>query len=194
MRRLPFLAIVLASLGGICGPRFSPPTPDACDHPSDVATDTVEIGTGDDQTYVAIHDGDVIQPIHGPQGGTMLPIRLRFTGANTPACVTQSTALTAMSPVATSTSPLNTYVQPDGSFLTKPNYLVFSGYALPGDAITINRRSRPANQPPHHFLRARRRPGHHRLSQGDGDVEGEAGVRVAQRDLDGSGRFHRGRR
>jgi hypothetical protein len=152
MRRLAFIAIVLASLGGICGPRFNPPTPDACDHPADVAADSVEIGTGDDAAFVPIHDGDVIQPIHGPQGGTMIPILLHFTGANTPACVTQSTVLWRPTAdlggptadlgnfhedLATSSSPLKTYAQPDGSFLTKPNYLIFSGYALPGDAITI---------------------------------------------------------
>jgi len=145
MRRLGLLLIAVASLGGLCGPRFMPPAPDACDSPSGAAVTTLEIGTGDDSSFVALHDDDVVQLAIGGQGGRMLPVRLRVGGA--PACLMQTTTVSAsdpfsdggaLTPVARDMAPLKTYAQPDGTFLTKPDYLVLSLFPGPVQPLLVH--------------------------------------------------------
>jgi hypothetical protein len=139
MRRWPFLLIVAFSLGGLCGPGgFSPPPPDSCDHPVVYTADSVAIGTGDDSTFTVLNDGDVAIPVTGGQGLSMLPIRMHFAGA-VPDCVQADLTLEdnfqliAHQSLATA----KTYAQPDGTFLTKPNYIVISGGVLPGDTLRV---------------------------------------------------------
>ena len=138
MRRLPFFLIAALSLGGLCGPRFTPPAPDSCDHPAVFTADSVQIGIGDENTFTLLNDGDVAVPVTGGQGLSMLPIRIQLAGA-VPDCVQADLTLEdggeliAHQALATA----KTYGQPDGTFLTKPNYIVLNYGVYPGDTLRI---------------------------------------------------------
>src|SRR5262249_5904612 len=94
-------------------------------HGTDVAVDTVEIGTGDDDTFTALHDGDPVTLAFGGQGASVMPVRIRLSGAATPSCLTQSTTVAiGQELLGQSHSPLKTYAQTDGTSLTKPDYIV----------------------------------------------------------------------
>jgi hypothetical protein len=133
-RRLGIALVAAASLGGLCSRGFSPPPPDACNSPASATADALVIGTGDDSTFTPLHDDDVVHLVIGGQGGRMLPVRLQLAGASTPSCIAQTTTVSMPQPaldggveqISRDTAPLNTYVQPDGTFLTKPDYLVLS--------------------------------------------------------------------
>src|SRR5205823_4191454 len=97
------------------------------------------IGTGDESTFTLLRDDDVIQPVHGAQGGTMVPIRLRFTGTATPGCVAQSTVLSQDGrSFAIEHTPVKTYAQADGTFLTRPDYAVFFEQPVYGLPIVVS--------------------------------------------------------
>jgi hypothetical protein len=138
MRRWPFFLIVAFSLGGLCGPGgFTPPPPDSCGTPVSYAAGALELGVGDDDHFTLLHDGDVVQTVTGGQGFQMIPLRLHLIGA-TPGCITQDTEVTSSDrgSIVHDTSPLKTYGQPDGSFLTRADYLIV-GFGQPGEVITI---------------------------------------------------------
>jgi hypothetical protein len=135
-RRLGILSIAAASLGALCSPQFVPPAPDACNQPASATVDAIVIGTGDDSTFTPLHDDDVVHLAVGGQGGRMLPVRLQIAGAATPACIAQMTTVSfpssdvdgGLEQISRSSAPLNTYPQPDGTFLTKPDYLILNTF------------------------------------------------------------------
>ncbi len=131
--RLSPLVAALAAAGAVgCGGDPTTPMPDACATPSAGSIDSVEVGaaTADDlvgrpSTFMPLHDGDGMTLIRGGQGANMLGFILHVAGASAPTCLAQHTLVTDPSGtrVATSTAPLSTYVQPDGTRLTHPLWL-----------------------------------------------------------------------
>jgi hypothetical protein len=135
------LFVAFAALAGApaCGPggNLVPPT-DSCATPSPGSVDAVELGaaTTDDlaghpSLFAPLHDGDGMSLIHGSQGASMLGFILRVTGSAAPACLGQQTTITDTTGarVTSTSTPLATYAQPDGSRLTR-------GVWLPADYPT----------------------------------------------------------
>jgi hypothetical protein len=116
-----------------CPPGSSAPPPtDSCASPSAGSADSLELGAGTSAdlagqptTFVPLHDGDGVSLIHGGQGATMLGFIVHTTGAGAPSCMGQTTAITdgTGARVTSSTAPLTTYLQPDGTRLTHPMWL-----------------------------------------------------------------------
>jgi len=136
VRQLVLLALlVFVNTGGICG-GFTPPKPDSCSMPATRTLDSLVVGSlgdsEDESKFVPLSDGDHVHLVFGPQGGTMLPIRLRVAGSDAVGCLPQVSTLASVNkdqvpivPVAGSAAPLRTYAEPDGSATTHPLYLIF---------------------------------------------------------------------
>ncbi len=132
------LLLALGSMGVTCGPP-GPPPPDTCMMAANGAIATLEVGSGDSGTFQPFTDGQVIEFAHGGQGATMLPIRLRFGGTMLPACVQETSSITAHgTTVASDANPVKTYDAGDGTRTTKAIYLVI-GFDEPqaGSIITV---------------------------------------------------------
>ena len=141
-RHLVLLGLIaVANSGGFCGGP-APPSPDSCATPAERGTlDSLELGGGDESQFAPISDGQKVHLIVGPQGGTMLPIRLHVSGAGAVGCLPQRSVIdkdgTGNFPVASSSAPLRTYAEPDGSATTRALYLIFDGGAQNGDTLLI---------------------------------------------------------
>lgn len=137
MKRL-LAALAIANMGVTCGPGNSgPPDPDSCDVPQTRTLAGVEIGGADD-VFTPFVDDQVVTLTLGPQGGAMLPMRLRITGTSLPDCLAQSTTIRVGAEViATSELPLKTYVEADGSRTTKANYVVLYYEPADGTELTV---------------------------------------------------------
>lgn len=86
----------------------------------------LEVGEGTESQFVALVDQQAVRAAIGPQGGAMLPIRIKLTGSNLPACLEQRSSLKLENEeFAVSMAFLNTYAQPDGSRTTHAHYLIF---------------------------------------------------------------------
>jgi hypothetical protein len=124
------LAISALSTTFGCG---SPPAPavDSCAAEPAGSIDTLEIGAGvppafgTEPPFMPLADGDGMKLVHGAQGANMLGFVLRVSGATAPQCLHQQTMVadSAGARVTSSTSPLATYAQPDGTRTTKPLWL-----------------------------------------------------------------------
>jgi hypothetical protein len=108
---------------------FTPPAPDSCAKPEPGALTTLEIGPGDfdDQApFQPWKDGDEVHMIRGGQGGLMIGVRIRVTGAGAlPTCLPQVTHVKAeggkeLQKVATA---LKTYAVQDGSRVTRTLFM-----------------------------------------------------------------------
>lgn len=116
-----------------CGPSGSAPRDDSCLTPSGGTVDTLALGAatptdlaGGMTPFVALHDGDGVTLLRGGQGANMIGLVLSVSGASAPACLGQSTVVTDAatgSPITSSSPPLVTYAQPDGTRLSKPLWL-----------------------------------------------------------------------
>jgi hypothetical protein len=122
-----------------CGPGANvPPPTDSCAMPSSGSVDALELGaaTSDDlaghpSLFTPLHDGDGVQLFHGAQGASMLGFILRVTGPSPPTCLGQQTMITDTTGarVTSTSTPVATYAQPDGTRLTR-------GVWLPADYPT----------------------------------------------------------
>jgi hypothetical protein len=97
------------------------PEVDSCLAPQAGAIEAIAIGPGGDAGFRALQFGERVEVVRGGQGLNMTRIRIRLTGPDVPACVklkvgeVQRSSLTnAMTEVA-----VKTYLQPDGSRITK---------------------------------------------------------------------------
>jgi hypothetical protein len=104
---------------------FTPPAPDSCAKPEPGALTTLEIGPGDFDDKAPFQpwkDGDEVHMILGGQGGLMIGVRIRVTGAGPlPTCLPQVTHVNAedgkeLQKVATA---LKTYAAQDGTRVTR---------------------------------------------------------------------------
>ena len=132
MRRALLCLLVLPSFGMTCGP-LEPPEPDSCGEAVDGVVDALEIGPerGYEQSFEPWAASDTAMISSGAQGGDMLGVTLRVTGAAPPACLAQRTRLEAGGEVVESSVPLHTYEEPDGSRTTSTLWLVFDGARPP---------------------------------------------------------------
>ena len=123
-----------------CGPEDPvAPTPDECDEPAMARVTTVEIG-GADEPFLAWTHGGAAHLTRGPQGGLMIGIVIRLSGAELPSCLAQETSVlnAARDTLVLSRTPLHTYEQPDGSRMTRVHWLVFEAREpAVGDTLSI---------------------------------------------------------
>lgn len=128
------LVVVVASLFacGCPGPPLTAPAPDECTTATAGSVDSVELGAanlddlaGQSTPFVPLADGDGVPLIRGGQGATMIGLRLRVTGAQAPDCLMQRTVVTAPTgdKITSSSPPLRTYAQPDGTRVTNALWL-----------------------------------------------------------------------
>jgi hypothetical protein len=97
MRRWWIGCAIVAVLDGGCLFRSCggvTPQPDACTPGSDAPVDGLQIGVGEEGPFLPYADGDVIHPVVGGQGATMILLRLRARGPLVPACMQQHTLVT----------------------------------------------------------------------------------------------------
>ena len=122
--------LVLALVCG-CG-RGAPPPTDSCAAPTAGSVDGVEIGAagaadlnGQPSPFVALADGDGVPLVRGNQGANMIGLVYRVSGASAPTCLAQHTTVVDGSgnKITSSTPPLATYAQPDGTRITHPLWL-----------------------------------------------------------------------
>lgn len=127
----PLAPLVLALAAGCSSSVGAPPT-DSCAAPSSGTVDTVELGAatagdlaGNPTPFTALVDGGGVTLIRGAQGANMLGFILRLAGGAAPACLGQKTVVSDSggARVTSSTAPLATYAQPDGTRLTHPLWL-----------------------------------------------------------------------
>ena len=128
MRQLLSIALFVAG----CGAGAGAPPPDSCLMPSQGSIDSLELGAasyvdlqGGQSAFAPLHDGDGMALIQGDQGAYMLGFILRISGASAPSCLGQTTTVTDTggARITTSTPPLLTYAQTDGTRLTKALWL-----------------------------------------------------------------------
>jgi hypothetical protein len=100
--------------------------------PTAGSVDSVEIGAaragdlkGQPTPFAPLADGDGVPLVVGNQGGNMIGLVYRVGGAAAPSCLAQRTTIVdgGGAKIASSTPPLATYAQPDGTRLTKPLWL-----------------------------------------------------------------------
>jgi hypothetical protein len=122
-------------LGG-CG---AAPAPDAClgaaQQRSEI--DTVEIGSPDEAQFQPLEEGAAVQAVRGPQGGDMIPLRLRVAGASPPACLQQSTQVVQDQVSGTLSTPLTTYPDAPGTRATRTLYVVLNGTPRAGEMARV---------------------------------------------------------
>jgi hypothetical protein len=133
LRIFVILAAAVLSLASF-GPGDPDPEPDRCNSPEVGSIDSVEVGERDEDTFVSLADGSVVDFIFGGQGSPMLPIRYRIEGADLPSCVMHRTTLSYCSAYAepdcqpleetSLVTPLNTYSEADGSRTTKTLFVI----------------------------------------------------------------------
>jgi hypothetical protein len=124
---LPVLAI-LAFLLAACGPAeplpADIPVADECASPGSGALGSLQIGSRQDP-FVPFADGDPVEMVYGSQGGAMIPMRLRVTGEALPSCLPMEISIDGPHDLfGTSTAPLATYEERDGSRITGPLFVI----------------------------------------------------------------------
>jgi hypothetical protein len=127
------LVLVAAAVG--CGNGAGAPPTDTCPAASAGTIDALAVGAasaadlaGMPSPFVPLADGDGVPLIRGGQGAYMVGFILRVSGSAAPDCLAERTVVTdpGGARIASSTAPLATYAQPDGTRLTHPLW-------LPGD-------------------------------------------------------------
>jgi hypothetical protein len=131
---LILVPLAALSTAGLCG-GGSPPKPDRCDGTPPMVRGplTVEIG-GRDTPFRALSDGEQIAKERGPQGGEMVPYRIRVSGGEAPTCLEQTTTLAVEATgeqLAKMDTPLRTYPEADGARATQANWLILAGLGPP---------------------------------------------------------------
>lgn len=116
------------------------PEPDVCGQPSNGAIDSIELGEAAlDQVFVPWQDGDSVTLAFGPQGGAMLPVRLRVRGTES-TCVDQE--ITIADPEGTVLLefdfPMRLYAQDDGSMVSNTNYAIFDLTPANDSLVTVS--------------------------------------------------------
>ena len=117
---------VLVLLTGCPTEGFGPPPADSCDVPVQSELASLEVGPGTfaNTPFVAWQAEDTVVMTRGGQGGDMLGVRFRITGAKLPACLQQTTVITAPGTTPrTYALSLRTYAQADGSRQTRTWWL-----------------------------------------------------------------------
>jgi hypothetical protein len=124
VRRFALLLVVAG-----CG--SAPPT-DSCAMATAGSVDSVELGAagaadlkGQPTPFAPLADGDGVPLVTGNQGANMIGLVFRVSGATAPSCLQQHTTIVdgGGNKIASSTPPLATYAQPDGTRLTHPLWL-----------------------------------------------------------------------
>jgi hypothetical protein len=138
-------AVFAVSQGGFCG-GGAPPRPDQCSGPMlRGPIDSVELGvleSGEPADFKSIADGDTLQIVFGPQGGSMVAVALRVTGDDPPSCLQQKTRVAyragGSSLEDSVTVPLTTYPTGDRVRTTRISWVIFDAYPEAGAAtITV---------------------------------------------------------
>lgn len=132
-------AILAALLAAACDHMNNgPPDPDDCAAPGAApAIAALELGpaTGD---FVAWNDGDAVPLTWGPQGGSMVGLRIRLVGDGVPECVDQHTSATvAPSSNGHEEFPVRTYEDGAGARLTKVVWVPFDDDPAAGTQVVI---------------------------------------------------------
>jgi hypothetical protein len=126
-------ALPLLVLLGACS--AGPPAPDAGLGASARAPiDAVEIGAAGEGEFAPLADGAPVQAVRGPQGGDMIPLRLRVLGLEPPECVQQTTTVTQGQVTGMLATPLATYADAPGTRATRTAYVILSGPPAAGPA------------------------------------------------------------
>jgi hypothetical protein len=115
-----------------------PPDPDDCAAPGAVTAGAVlELGDVEGD-FVPWVDGDAVPLTWGPQGGSMVGLRLRFAGDGVPACVEQHTIAT-VAPTSDGHGqfPVRTYEDGPGARLTKTVWVPFDEDPEPGEEVVV---------------------------------------------------------
>ena len=128
------LSVLAACIGG-GGPL---PSADTC-APAGVGAviEGLELAIGESGAFTPVVDDAVVTLVSGGQGGRMLPIRLRVTGAVAPSCLEQTTQITIAGNMAGfSDAPLTTYA--DGAARsTKALYIIVYAPSPVGGALVV---------------------------------------------------------
>lgn len=122
------LFLLCTGLSGGCPPPDPGiPEPDICEQPSAAAIQSLELGGATlDEVFVPWQDGDSVALVFGPQGGAMLPVRLRVRGAEGTCVSQQLTIADATGAILLSLDyPMKLYAQDDGSMVSDTNYAIF---------------------------------------------------------------------
>jgi hypothetical protein len=138
--RPEMLAALALALGGCTGSCDDPLVQDICDDPAVGSATSLELGTGGDDAFVPVADGDVVPLIYGTQGSAMIPLALRLRG-DVPACLAQESAAYTVASgelIDSDSSPRGTYEQTGGERTTRQILLIMRSYLTnPGDAVRI---------------------------------------------------------
>jgi len=143
------VALTLAvSLGGACpgpGPSPGPPDPDDCEPApgGPRALDGLDLGAPEDGSFRAWGGAEVVQPVIGGQGSSMLTLRVRARGSAVPECLPLKIRITRAAQVIGSfETPVKTYSEASGGRASKIIYVVlFGADPLTGDALTVEAES-----------------------------------------------------
>jgi hypothetical protein len=119
----------------------APPAPDACLGAAQqrAEIDQVEIGAGDDAEFQPLAENAEVRVVRGPQGGDMIPLRIRVSGASPPACLQQSTSVEQPATQVSGmlATPLATYPDAPGTRATRTLYVVLNGVPKSGETARI---------------------------------------------------------
>ena len=130
--------LVLAMLATGC-PRSGVPAPDSCVRGAAGAVTALELGpggSGEDTPFSPWRDGDVVTPVFGGQGFTMVVLRMRVTGAAPPTCLAQETYVrSATSDLASSNASVKTYA--DGAARTTHSLFIPASFPAPGEPLLV---------------------------------------------------------
>ncbi|HUH00452.1 MAG TPA: hypothetical protein VML75_00575 [Kofleriaceae bacterium] len=141
MRRLATWIVVAlgatTGCGGGCNGGFAT---DSCDTPATGAAAMLEIGSVEEGPFNPWAEGQVVPAVFGSQGGTMIPVALRLRGPDVPPCLFQDTQVlhyTTRELIDSTSSPVRTYGQDDGSRTTKSMYMIMRYDTNLGDAVRV---------------------------------------------------------
>lgn len=132
-------SLLFAPLAACPGSGGGPlPEPDQCASPAAGAVvDTLEVDVSEVGAFTPVADDAIVSLVRGGQGGQMLPVRLRITGAAAPACLAQTTQLSLGANLAGFVdAPLSTYA--DGAArTTKVLYVILYAPIRVGETFTL---------------------------------------------------------
>ena len=138
MFTIQLLAVGLPFCDSSCSPSLPPV--DSCAHGQVGTADSLQIGDGnfgaDDAPFSPWVDGDHVCVRGAPQGGApMIVFRIRLTGDAVPSCLTEESSLLDQDGTLEGrrSTPLNTYLQSDGSRITHATYI----QGVPPDQFTF---------------------------------------------------------
>ncbi len=132
----------LGLVGNGCGNNNNgPPDPDDCGSPNSSAViATLEIGPAGDGEFVPWQGGETVTIAYGPQGGAMIPLRIRATGANLAECMLQTTHISnpaGLPEFGSNETPLRWYQDPGGGMATRTAYVILDSEPSLGEEVRV---------------------------------------------------------